>query len=145
MVSPPAAARPLPWRTGLAYGGLAAPLAFVSLPLYVNLPYHYASVAGAPLAGLGAVLLTTRAFDALVDPAIGRQADRLLRLGPRAACWAAALGSLLMVLGFWALWHPPRGAQAPMLGWLACSLLVCTLAYSFVTILHQAWGTRWGG
>lgn len=32
-----------------------------------------------------------------------------------------------------------------MLGWLAGSLLVCTLAYSFVTILHQAWGTRWGG
>lgn len=135
----------LPWRTGLAYGGLAAPLAFVSLPLYVNLPYHYASVAGAPLAGLGAVLLATRAFDALVDPAIGRQADRLLRRGMRPAWWAAALASLLMVLGFWALWHPPRGAQAAMLGWLACSLLVCTLAYSFVTIVHQAWGTRWGG
>ena len=145
MASHPAAAPLLPWRTGLAYGGLAAPLAFVSLPLYVNLPYHYASVAGAPLAGLGAVLLATRAFDALVDPAIGRQADRLLRRGMRPAWWAAALASLLMVLGFWALWHPPRGAQAAMLGWLACSLLVCTLAYSFVTIVHQAWGTRWGG
>jgi Na+/melibiose symporter-like transporter len=135
----------LPWRTGLAYGGLAAPLAFVSLPLYVNLPYHYASVAGAPLAGLGAVLLATRALDAVVDPAIGRQADRLLRQGVRPAWQAAALGSLLMALGFGALWHPPRGSEAAMLGWLACSLLVCTLAYSFVTILHQAWGTRWGG
>ncbi len=49
-----AAAPLLPWRTGLAYGGLAAPLAFVSLPLYVNLPYHYASGAGAPLGGPGA-------------------------------------------------------------------------------------------
>ncbi|MEK7420718.1 MAG: MFS transporter [Pseudomonadota bacterium] len=145
MASHPAAAPLLPWRTGLAYGGLAAPLAFVSLPLYVNLPYHYASGAGAPLAGRGAVRLPTRAFDALVDPAIGRQADRLLRRGMRPAWWAAALASLLMVLGFWALWHPPRGAQAAMLGWLACSLLVCTLAYSFVTIVHQAWGTRWGG
>jgi len=135
----------LPWRTGLAYGGLAAPLAFVSLPLYVNLPYHYASVAGAPLAGLGAVLLATRALDAVVDPAIGRQADRLLRQGVRPAWRAAALGSLLMALGFGALWHPPRGSEAAMLGWLAGSLLVCTLAYSFVTILHQAWGTRWGG
>lgn len=135
----------LPWRTGLAYGGLAAPLAFVSLPLYVNLPYHYASVAGAPLAGLGAVLLVTRALDAVVDPAIGRQADRLLRQGVRPAWQAAALGSLLMALGFAALWHPSRGSEAAMLGWLACSLLVCTLAYSFVTILHQAWGTRWGG
>ncbi|WP_120969968.1 MFS transporter [Comamonas sp. lk] len=145
MASHPATAPMLSWRTGLAYGGLAAPLAFVSLPLYVNLPYHYASVAGAPLAGLGAVLLATRAFDALVDPAIGRQADRLLRQGTRPAWCAAALGSLLMALGFWALWHPPRETQAAMLAWLACSLLVCTLAYSFVTILHQAWGTRWGG
>jgi hypothetical protein len=52
-----------------------------------------------------------------------------------------------MALGFGALWHPPFGAQTQvgLLGWLACSLLVCTLAYSFVTILHQAWGTRWGG
>lgn len=147
MDSHPAAAPQLPWRTGLAYGGLAAPLAFVSLPLYVNLPYHYASVAGTPLAGLGAVLLATRALDALVDPAIGRQADRLLRRGTASAAAAAALAGLLMVLGFGALWHPPFGAQTQvgLLGWLACSLLVCTLAYSFLTILHQAWGTRWGG
>ena len=147
MDSHPATAPQLPWRIGLAYGGLAAPLAFVSLPLYVNLPYHYASVAGAPLAGLGAVLLATRALDALVDPAIGRQADRLLRQGTASAAAAAALAGLLMVLGFGALWHPPFGAQTQvgLLGWLACSLLVCTLAYSFLTILHQAWGTRWGG
>ncbi|WP_313570286.1 MFS transporter [Comamonas terrigena] len=147
MDSHPAAAPQLPWRTGLAYGGLAAPLAFVSLPLYVNLPYHYASVAGAPLAGLGAVLLATRALDALVDPAIGRQADRLLRRGTASAAAAAALAGLLMVLGFGALWRPPFGVQTQvgLLGWLACSLLVCTLAYSFLTILHQAWGTRWGG
>ena len=145
MASHPATAHMLPWRTGLAYGGLATPLAFVSLPLYVNLPHHYASVEGAPLAGLGAVLLATRAFDALVDPAIGRKADWLLRRGVWPAWCAAMLGSLLMVLGFWALWHSPRGTEAAMLGWLALSLLACTLAYSFVTILHQAWGTRWGG
>ena len=70
----------LSWRTGLAYGALAAPLAFVSLPLYVTLPHYYAAVAGAPLAGLGAVLLATRAFDALLDPALGRLADGLLQI-----------------------------------------------------------------
>lgn len=135
----------LPWRTGLAYGALAAPLAFVSLPLYVNLPHHYAAVAGAPLASLGAVLLATRVFDALLDPALGRMADRLLQRGTRLAWVAAALASLIMALGFAALWHPPGGNEAAMLGWLAASLMVCTLAYSAVCILHQAWGTRWGG
>jgi Na+/melibiose symporter-like transporter len=121
------------------------PLAFVSLPLYVNLPHHYAAVAGVPLAGLGAVLLATRALDAVLDPALGRMADRLLQSGLRAAWLAAVLGSVLMALGFAALWHPPNASQASLLGWLAASLLLCTLAYSAVSILHQAWGTRWGG
>ncbi|WP_028603461.1 MFS transporter [Ottowia thiooxydans] len=144
-MTPTIATQPLSWQTGLAYGGLAAPLAFASLPLYVSLPHHYASVAGAPLAGLGAVLLATRAFDAFLDPALGRLADRLLHRGPFPAWCLAALGSVLMALGFFALWHPPLDGEAAMLGWLAASLLVCTLAYSAVTILHQAWGTRWGG
>lgn len=135
----------LSWRTGLAYGALAAPLAFVSLPLYVTLPHYYAAVAGAPLAGLGAVLLATRAFDALLDPALGRLSDRLLQRGRRAAWLAAALGSLVMALGFVALWHPPTGNSTLMLGWLAGCLLLSTLAYSAVSILHQTWGTRWGG
>ena len=61
------------WR----YGLLGAPLAFVSLPLYVTLPYHYAQQFGVSLAALGAVLLATRAADALVDPLIGRWVDTL--------------------------------------------------------------------
>lgn len=145
MVSPVHAPPPLPWRTGLAYGALAAPLAFVSLPLYVNLPHHYASVAGAPLAALGGVLLATRALDALIDPALGRLADRLFARGQAQAWWAALLGCLLLALGFAALWHPPQGGEAAMLAWLAVALLLTTLAYSAVGILHQAWGTRWGG
>ncbi|MBS7781575.1 MFS transporter [Acidovorax sp. CCYZU-2555] len=135
----------LPWRTGLAYGALAAPLAFVSLPLYVNLPHHYASVAGAPLAALGGVLLATRALDALIDPALGRLADRLFARGQAHALWAALLGCVLLALGFAALWHPPTGSETAMLVWLAGALLLTTLAYSAVCILHQAWGTRWGG
>ena len=135
----------LRWRPGLAYGALAAPLAFVSLPLYVNLPHHYASVAGAPLAALGGVLLATRALDALIDPALGRLADRLFARGQIHAWWAAALGCVLLALGFAALWHPPQGSDTAMLAWLAGALLLTTLAYSAVCILHQAWGTRWGG
>jgi Na+/melibiose symporter-like transporter len=130
------------WRRGLAYGVLGAPLAFVSLPLYVNLPYHYASVVGVPLATLGAVMLAVRLLDAVVDPALGRLADRLFRRGAGTAWRAAALGSLVLALAFAALWRPPAGAVLP---WLVAALMVCTLAYSGVSILHQSWGTRWGG
>jgi Na+/melibiose symporter-like transporter len=47
-------------RSGLAYGALGLPLAFVALPLYVVLPNHYASAFGVPLAALGALLLGAR-------------------------------------------------------------------------------------
>lgn len=145
MAAPDHVTPQLRWRSGLAYGALAAPLAFVSLPLYVNLPHHYASVAGAPLAALGGVLLATRALDALIDPALGRLADRLFARGQASAWGAALLCCVLLALGFAALWHPPQGSQTAMLAWLAGALLLTTLAYSAVCILHQAWGTRWGG
>lgn len=135
----------LHWRTGLAYGALAAPLAFVSLPLYVSLPHYYASVAQAPLAALGGVLLATRALDALIDPALGRLADRLFLQGGGRPWRAAALGCVVLAAGFALLWHPPTGSQTAMLAWLAGVLLLTTLAYSWVSILHQTWGTRWGG
>lgn len=133
----------LPWPRGLAYAGLAVPLAFVSLPLYVNLPYHYATAFGMPLAALGGVVLAVRALDAVIDPALGRLADRLFERGR--AWLAAALGALVMALAFAALWWPPRGGPAAVLPWLAGALLLCTVAYSGVGIVHQSWGTRWGG
>ncbi|HEV6968912.1 MFS transporter [Roseateles sp.] len=135
----------LGWRGGLAYGSLAAPLAFVSLPLYVNLPYHYATVLGLPLPALGAVMLGVRALDAFIDPALGRLADRLLRRGTGPAWRAMAVGSALLALAFAALWQPPWREAARATAWLAATLLACTLAYSTVGILHQSWGTRWGG
>ena len=128
------------WR----YGLLGAPLAFVSLPLYVTLPYHYAQQFGVPLAALGAVLLATRAADALVDPLIGRWVDTLFRRGSRRA-WGAAVGSAAaMALGFAALWLPPAPGMAA-LAWLAGCLVLTYAAYSVVGVVHQTWGARWGG
>lgn len=129
-------------RRGMAYASLSVPLAFVSLPLYVNLPFHYASVLGLPLSVLGAVMLAVRLFDAVVDPALGRAADALFRRGAGSARWAAALGSAVLALAFAALWRPPASGVT---AWLAAALLVCTVAYSGVSILHQSWGARWGG
>ncbi|MDR7269729.1 Na+/melibiose symporter-like transporter [Pelomonas saccharophila] len=147
MSTPAAGALPmtLGWRRGLGYASLAVPLAFVSLPLYVNLPYHYASVLGMPLAALGAVMLAVRLLDAFIDPALGRAVDALFRRGAAAARWAAGLGSLVLALAFAALWRPPSTAPAVMTAWLVAALLTSTLAYSGVSILHQSWGTRWGG
>ena len=55
-------------RDGALYGSLGLPLAFLALPLYVVLPNHYAREFGMPLALLGALLLSARLLDAVIDP-----------------------------------------------------------------------------
>ncbi|MDP4302245.1 MFS transporter [Leptothrix discophora] len=141
-------ADPLPstWRAGLAYGALGLPLAFIALPLYVLLPHHYADRHAVPLAALGLLLLAVRGLDALLDPAIGRLADRLLdRSGARA--WQVIGGcAVVMAAGFWALFHAPAGASlTALLAWCGAGLVLTYLAYSLASIVHQAWGARLGG
>ncbi len=132
------------WR----YGLLGLPLAFVSLPLYVTLPRHYAEHHAVPLATLGALLLATRLLDAVLDPRIGQWVDRLFAQHPRQSWIAACIAAIGMALGFAALWTPPSPVQATqvrLLAWLGTALVVTYLAYSLVSMVHQAWGARWGG
>ncbi len=129
------------WPAGLA-------LAFVSLPLYVTLPRHYAEQYAVPLGTLGVLLLLTRLLDAVLDPRIGHWVDQLFARHPRQSWVAALLASVLMAVGFAALWTPPASVQDTrnhLLAWLAGALVVTYLAYSLASMVHQAWGARWGG
>ncbi|MET0334147.1 MAG: MFS transporter [Rhizobacter sp.] len=136
----------LRWRDGLRYGAPGFPLAFVALPLYVVLPNHYASEFGVPLAALGAVLLAARLLDALIDPWIGRWADALLDTSAHAA-WAVMAGAaVVLALGFRGLFFPPlTEGITGLLAWCAALLAITYLAFSVITVLHQAWGARLGG
>ncbi|WP_395702945.1 MFS transporter [Aquabacterium sp.] len=144
-MSPASSAR-LEWLpAGLRYGALGAPMAFAALPLYVLLPSHYANQLGAPLAGLGAVLLGARTLDAAIDPWLGRLADGILgRPRGHALAWATG-AAVLLALGFCALFFPPALPTGSLLMWCALALLVTYLGYSGLTVLHQAWGARLGG
>ena len=135
---------------GLRYGALGLPLAFVALPLYVLLPAHYAQQFGVPLALLGAVLLGARLLDAVADPLIGRWVDRLFLRGAAtasaAAAWrAAAVAALVLALGFRALFFPAVSGTTALLAWCAVVLAVSYLAFSVLSVVHQAWGARLGG
>jgi glycoside/pentoside/hexuronide:cation symporter, GPH family len=133
------------WRDGLSYGALGLPLAFVALPLYVLLPAHYAAQFGVPLAWLGALLLAVRAFDAVLDPWIGRLCDRCFARAPHAVlpiAWAAAL---VLALAFRGVFFPPVQAPGALLAWCAAMLLLAYGGYSVLGILHQAWGAQLGG
>ncbi len=139
-------AAPTVWRTldGLRYGALALPLAFLSLPLYVTLPSHYAANFGMPLALLGFILLATRALDALADPFIGQALDRVFARAGRSALGLAGVAACGVAAGFAALFFPAVGAQWLPL-WLAATLLLTYLSFSVLAVLHQAWGARLGG
>lgn len=129
-----------------AYGLLAMPLAFVALPMYVNLPHVYATQYAVPLASLGLVLLSSRLIDAFIDPGLGRASDALYRHGPQRVLMAAVVLALLLLASFVALFFPPSFAQtASYVGWVTVCVTACHLSYSGLSILHQAWATRLGG
>jgi Na+/melibiose symporter-like transporter len=130
---------------GLSYGGLGLPLAFVALPLYVILPNHYADTFGVPLATLGALLLGARLLDAFADPLIGRMADRWLEGSIRHALLVACGAAIILAIGFHALFFPAVRGLPALLWWCGIGLAVTYLAYSVLSVLHQAWGARLGG
>ncbi|MEN9905456.1 MAG: hypothetical protein RLZZ555_2021, partial [Pseudomonadota bacterium] len=132
-------------RQSLAYGLLGLPLAFVSLPLYVLLPHHYAREFGLPLATLGALLLAARLADALIDPVLGRWIDRCFRRSARSVQRLGLLAALLLALGLTGLFLPPVSGAAALLAWAAAALVLTYSAYSLLAIAHQAWGARLGG
>ena len=99
------------WRQGWRYGLMGLPLAFVALPLYVQLPNYYAKQFGMPLATLGAVLLGARLFDAFIDPLLGRWSDRLYAQSLRSVLAWGAVACALLALGFGLLFFPPLPAQ----------------------------------
>jgi Na+/melibiose symporter-like transporter len=137
------------WRAGWRYGFMGLPLAFVALPLYVLLPNHYARHFGVSLGTLGALLLAVRLFDTVIDPWLGRATDRLFARTPVAVLRWGALAAVGMCGGFALLFFPPSGWSGNtdwrLLVWLTASLLLTTVTYSGLSILHQAWGARLGG
>ncbi len=128
----------------MRYGSLGIALAFVALPLYVLLPNYYAREFGVGLSTLGAMLLGARLLDALIDPALGRWADRLFGQSVSAVLRVACAMSVLLAIGFAALFFPPlRGTG--LLIWAMLALILTYIAYSFVSVAHQSWGARLGG
>ncbi|MBC7602662.1 MAG: MFS transporter [Ramlibacter sp.] len=132
-------------NAGWRYGLLGLPLAFVALPLYVQLPNFYAREFGVPLAALGALLLIARLLDAVIDPWIGTWIDKLFARSTAAVLGVAAGAGIALALGFaWLFFPPVRGLNA-LLVWVTGGLLVTYTAFSVLTVAHQSWGAMLGG
>jgi Na+/melibiose symporter-like transporter len=143
------------WRkmAWLCLSWMAMPLAFVSLPLYVMLPHRYATAWGVPLASLGALLLTVRALDALLDPWLGARCDGWFAHGMPKVLERTGMLCGLLALGFAGLWLPDVGlgllglavTPATVLPMAAVCLVLAYLGATCLNLTLQSWGTRLGG
>lgn len=120
----------------LAYGVLAAPVAFAGFPLYVLAPDFYATRHGVSLTSLGVALLLLRLFDALQDPLIGRMSDRFRR-HRMFFMLPSAMILVLSIVGMFTLLPLP-----PLLWFVVCMGLAVT-AYSVLGINLAALGALW--
>jgi GPH family glycoside/pentoside/hexuronide:cation symporter len=128
-------------RTLIFYALPAAPLAALSLPLYIIVPTFYAETLGLSLALVGGALLAVRIIDAVTDPAIGWLADRWRpRFGRRRGLFALALP----VAGLAALmlfWPPPDAGPAYLFGWGT----LLSLSFTALLLSYTAWGAELAG
>jgi glycoside/pentoside/hexuronide:cation symporter, GPH family len=121
-----------------AYGALALPLAFLTLPFYVLVPAFYAEAMALPIAAVGQALLAARVCDAVADPLIGALADRTGRRFGRRRSWLAVT-TPLVVLAAWQIFAPPPGAGiAHVVAWS----IVLSVSWSALQIPYTAWGAE---
>jgi glycoside/pentoside/hexuronide:cation symporter, GPH family len=117
------------------YSLFAAPLAMAALPIYVHVPKYYAEL-GLSLATLGALLLVLRFGDAIIDPLLGRWADK-----SASRFFACALGAVALGVGMLLLLHP-SWSPFELSVWFGLSLILVYLGFSMSSIAHGAWGAE---
>jgi GPH family glycoside/pentoside/hexuronide:cation symporter len=120
----------LPWAV---FGGL---LAMAGLPIYIHAPKFYVDTYGVSLTALGSVLFALRLIDFVQDPALGWLAARTTSSRGATVALAGAVMAGAM-LGLFAI-----SPLLPPLLWFALMLTALFSAFSFLTIVFYAQGTR---
>ena len=113
------------------YSILAIPLAFVGLPIYVNVSDFYVRHFEVNIAFLALIILTVRLLDALQEPLLGLLSDYLIRknISHKKIIYVSAS---FLALSFFALFNPPNFLnQSMILLWLGLSMLA---TYSFFNL-----------
>ena len=131
----------LPRARLYAYGVLAAPLAMLSLPVYVHIPKFYAEQFGLALGVQGALLLAARAFDGIQDPALGYLSDSAQGRGIDRRVWILA-GAPMLAAASYGLFAPPAAVQPHIAWWFMAMLMLVYGALALMQISYHAYGAE---
>lgn len=113
------------------YAVLAIPLAFVGLPIYINVSDFYVRHFEVNIAFLAIIILAVRLLDALQEPFLGLLSDYLIKknISHKKIIYVSAS---FLALSFFALFNPPNFTNPSLiLLWLAVSMLA---TYSFFNL-----------
>lgn len=127
----------LPTRVLLGYGAPALMLAAMSITFYIYLPKYYVDQLGFRLGALGVVILASRLWDAVTDPAVGWLSDRTRTRWGRRRPWI--LGAAVpLAISFFLISNPTTlGATELALGVLTFFFF---LTWTSVTIPYESLG-----
>lgn len=120
------------------YSILAIPLAFVGLPIYVNVSDFYVRHFGVNIAFLAFIILAVRLLDALQEPLLGLLSDYLIKknISHKKIIYISAS---FLALSFFALFNPPNFEnKSIILVWLAVSMLTTYSFYNLTVVNFEA-------
>ena len=118
-------------RKLINYSILAIPLAFVGLPIYINVSDFYIRNFDVNIAYLAFVILFVRFVDAIQEPFLGILSDFLIRknISHKKIVYVS---SIFLSLSFFALFNPPSALQSfYVLAWIFLSM---TATYTFYNL-----------
>lgn len=117
---------------------LALPLAFVGIPIYLNISDFYARKFGFNLALIGVLLIFIRAIDALQDPFIGYFSDSLSqrKFSHKKIIY---LSSSILSVAFFLVFNPPALlGQGLSILWFVFSLILTYTCFNFTVINFES-------
>ena len=129
-------------RTYFGYGLLYLPLALLAITFYVYVPKFYSDVVGVELGAITLIIVLSRVWDAIIDPAIGYVSDRTTTRWGRRRPWIIC-ASLPLALAFSCTLLPqlrPEAVSATM--WLAVSTTLFFLFWTMVSVPYEALGAE---
>ncbi len=126
--------------TYFGYGSVAMPLALVAITFYVYIPKFYSDYVGVSLVTIGNVVLFSRVWDAIIDPAMGRMSDSTRTAWGRRRPWLV-LSVLPLSLSFILLLYP--GANPGWVEnstWFAVFTVLFFLFWTMLAVPYESLG-----